>query len=85
MDTIQQYFNLSFPLEKTKIRYKNRNLWITKELISDIKIRDKLYKLKKMSPTPENKIKYTKTRIYQNKEKLKEIITMNNLKHTRMI
>ena len=30
MDTIQQYFNLSFPLEKTKIRYKNRNPWITK-------------------------------------------------------
>ena len=38
-----------------------------------------------MSPTPENifkKIKYTKTRIYQNKEKLKEIITMINLKYT---
>ena len=51
MDTIQQYFNVSFPLEKTKIRYKNRNPWITKELISDIKIRDALYKLKKMSPT----------------------------------
>ena len=56
MDTIQQYFNVSFPLEKTKIRYKNRNPWITKELISDIKIRDALYKLKKMSPTPEKKI-----------------------------
>ena len=84
MDTIQQYFNLSFSLEKTKIRNKNRHQWITKELISDIKIRDKLYKLKKMSLTPEN-IKYTKTQIYQNKEKLKEIITMNNLKYTRMI
>ena len=47
MDTIQQYFNLSFSLKKTKIRYKNRNLWITKELKSDIKIRDKLYKLTK--------------------------------------
>ena len=56
MDTIQQYFNVSFPIEKTKIRYKNRNPWITKELISDIKIRDALYKLKKMSPTPEKKI-----------------------------
>ena len=54
MDTIQPYFNISIPLEKTKIRYKNRNPWITKELISDIKIRDKLYKLQKMSPTPEN-------------------------------
>ena len=77
MDTIQQYFNLRFPLEKPNIRYINRNPWITKELISDIKIRDKLYNLKKMSPTPENKNKY---KIYQNKEKLKEIITMNNLK-----
>ena len=37
--------------------------------------------MKKMSPTPEN-IKYTKTLIYQNKEKLKEIITMNNLKNS---
>ena len=63
MDIIQQYFNLSFPLEKTKIRYKNRNPWITKELKCDIKIRDKLYKLKKRSPTPEN-IKIYK--IYKN-------------------
>ena len=84
MDTIQQYFHLSFPLAKTKIRYKNRNPWITKELQNDIKIRDELYKLKKRSPTPENKI-YTKTLIYQNKEQLKEIITMNNLKYTRII
>ena len=41
-----------------------------------------------MSPIPEirlKNIKYTKTRIYQNKETLKEIITMNNLKCTRMI
>ena len=54
MDTIPQYFQLSFPLEKKIIRYKNRNPWITKELKSEIKIRDKLYKLKKKSPTPEN-------------------------------
>ena len=63
MDTIQQYFNVSFPLEKTKIRYKNSNPWITKELISDIKIRDALYKLKKMSPTPENNFFY---KMYKN-------------------
>ena len=82
MDTIQPYFNLSFPLDKTKIRYKNRNPWITEELKSDNKIRDTLYKLKKKSPTPENiyTYKYTKTLIYQNKDKLKEIITMSNLK-----
>ena len=63
MDTIQQYFNSSFPLEKTKIRSKDRNPWIRKELISDIKIRDKLYNLKKMSPTPESIKKY---KIYKN-------------------
>ena len=53
IDTILQYFQLSFPLEKI-IRYRNRNRnpWITKELKSDIKIRDKLYTLKKKSPTP---------------------------------
>ena len=60
MNTIKQYFHLSFPLEKIKIRYKNRNPWITKELKSDIKIRDQLYKLMKRSPTPGN-IKNYKT------------------------
>ena len=83
MDTILQYFLLSFPLEKKKIRYKNRNPWTTKELKSDIKIRGKLYKLKKKSPTPEN-IKCTKTLIYLSKEKQREIITINYLKFTRM-
>ena len=63
MDTILQYFNLSFPLVKTKIRYKNRNPWITKGLKCDITIRDKLYKLKKRSPTPENTNKY---KMYKN-------------------
>ena len=79
MDTIQQYFNLSFPLEKTKIRYKNRNPWITKELISDIKIRDKLYKLKKMSPTPENKIK-----IYKNTNLSKQRKAERDYYHEQM-
>ena len=54
MNTILQYFHLSFPLEKKKVRYKNRNPWITQELKNDIKIRDELYKLKRRSPTPEN-------------------------------
>ena len=55
MNNILQYFHLSFPLEKKKVRYKNRNPWITQELKNDIKIRDELYKLKRRSPTPENK------------------------------
>ena len=59
MDTIQQYFNVSFPLEKTKIRYKNRNPWITKELTSDIKIRD-AYKLKKCPQLQKKKKKMYK-------------------------
>ena len=54
MNNILQYFHLSFPLEKKKVRYKNRNPWITQELKNDIKIRDELYKLKRRSPTPEN-------------------------------
>ena len=53
MNTIKQYFHLSFPLEKIKIRYKNRNPWITKELKSDIKIRDQLYKLMERSQLQE--------------------------------
>ena len=43
MNTILHYFHLSFPLEKKKIRYTNRNPWITRELKNYIKIRDELY------------------------------------------
>ena len=60
MDTIQQF---KFSVRKDKNKIQNRNPWITKELKSDLKIRDKLYKLKKSSPTPENINKY---KIYQN-------------------
>ena len=58
-NTILQYIHLGFPLEKHKIRYKNRNPWITQELKNDIKIRDELYKLKRRSPTQEKKNKKT--------------------------
>ena len=87
-NTILQYFHLSFPLERKQIRYKNRNPWITQELKkNDISIQDELYKLKRRSPIPENikiTIIHTKIPTYQNKEKLREIITMNNLNNTRM-
>ena len=38
MNTILHYFHLRFPLENKKIRYTNRNPWITRELKNDIKI-----------------------------------------------
>ena len=77
MNTILHYFHLSFPLENKKIRYTNRNPWITRELKNDIKKRDELYKQKKRSPTPE---KNTKTQTYQNRENLREINNNNCLK-----
>ena len=70
---------MSFPLEKkplTEIHGNKKN---------DISIRDELYLLKKRSPTPETLKKNTKTSTYQNSEKLREIITMNNFKYARVI
>ena len=51
---------------------------------NDIKKRDELYKLKRRSPTPKKNIIHTKIPTYQNKEKLRETITMNNLNYTRI-
>ena len=46
--------DIYFPIETIKLRYKNRNPWITQELKNDIKIRDRLYIILKNNPTPEN-------------------------------
>ena len=61
-DYYSTIFSCKFSYRK-KERYKNRNTWTTKELKSDIIIRDQLYKLMKRSPTPENIKTYKNTNL----------------------
>ena len=53
-------YKFHFPLETIKLKYKNRNPWINKELKNDIKIRDNLYQIKRKNPTSENIANYKK-------------------------
>ena len=43
MNNIINIFDKCFPIESTKINYKNRNPWINQNLKNEIKIRDKLF------------------------------------------
>ena len=43
-DTLKIIFNDSFPVIKVKQRYRNHLLWLTDELNTDIKTKNKLYK-----------------------------------------
>ena len=58
MNRIVDHFKECFPIETIKIYYKNRNPWITQNLKSEIKVRDKLFIQSKKHPTQENKDKY---------------------------
>ena len=53
-------FDKCFPIESTKINYKNRNPWINQNLKNEIKIRDKLFLLSRQIPTKKNKDNYKK-------------------------
>ena len=69
MNTILYNYQKCFPIETIKLRYKNRNPWITQELKNDIKIRDHLYIIQKKNPIPENIINYKQ---YKNKNLTKQ-------------
>ena len=58
MNRIVDHFKECFPIETIKINYKNRNPWITQNLKSEIKVRDKLFIQSRKHPTQENKDKY---------------------------
>ena len=53
---IRHTFDECCPNEKIKINYKNRHVWIDKNMKSDIEKREKLFKLKLKEPTEENNI-----------------------------
>ena len=60
MNNIINIFDKYFPIESTKINYKNRNPWINQNLKNEIKIRDKLFLLSRQIPTKKNKDNYKK-------------------------
>ena len=81
---MKTYFDHHFPIQQTEIKYSNRNEWINKALKNEINERERLFIYKKKYPTQENidvpwYIKSSETKISRTKEKLKEIITKNNL------
>ena len=58
MNTILYNYQKCFPIKTIKLKYTNRNPWITEELKNDIKIRDRLYIIKRKNPTSDNIKKY---------------------------
>ena len=60
IDFVKHNYDEKFPLKKVKIKYSNRNEWISDELKAEIKLREKLLKLKKKNPTAENIANYNK-------------------------
>ena len=56
VNNIINIFDKCFPIEYTKINYKNRNPWINQNLKNKIKIRDKLFLLSRQIPTKKIKI-----------------------------
>lgn len=57
---IKNKYDEHFPLQKVKIRYRNRNDWITDEIKAEIVEREKLLKIKKLHPSNENIERYNK-------------------------
>ena len=46
IDFVKHNYDEKFPLKKVKIKYSNRNEWISDEIKAEIKLREKLLKLK---------------------------------------
>ena len=63
MNTVLHYYQTCFPIETIKLKYTNRNPWITQELKNGIKIRDRLYITKKTKPITENTNNYKRYKI----------------------
>ena len=61
---IKTHFAHHFPIQRTKIKYSNRNKWINKALKNEIIEREILFIYKKKYPTQENIDVYKK---YRNK------------------
>ena len=58
INIIRHTFDECCPNEKIKINYKNRHVWINKNMKSDIEKREKLFKLEIKEPTEENMALY---------------------------
>jgi len=68
IDKITHLLNIHCPLKNVTTSKRNspKKPWVTKGLIKSMKTKDKLYKQYISSPTPANKLKYTKYRNYLN-------------------
>ena len=78
---IKTYFYHHFPIQQTKIKYSNRNEWINKALRTKLS-KEKAYLFIRRNTLLRKTLMYIKsseTKIFRTKEKLKEIITKNNL------
>ena len=69
MNIVLHNYQTCFPIETIKLKYTNRNPWITQELKNDMKIRDRLYIILKTKPTTENINNYKQ---YKNKNLSKQ-------------
>ena len=77
---MKTYFAHHFPIQQTKIKYSNRNEWIDKALKNEIIERERLFiRRNTLLRKTLMYIKSSETKISATQEKLKEIITKNNL------
>ena len=81
VNIIRHTFDECCPNEKIKINYKNRHVWINKNMKSDIEKREKLFKLKLKEPTEEKIAIYKSFRniVMLDSEKLKGNILVNSI------
>ena len=59
---MKTHFDIHFPIQRTQIKYSNRNEWINSTLKKDIIERERLFIYQKKYQTQENKDKYKKFR-----------------------
>ena len=57
MNNIISIFDKCFPIESTKINYKNRNPWINQNLKNENQNQRKIVPFKQANPISKNKIK----------------------------
>ena len=79
MCSFQSYFNHCFPLEKIKIKYRNRNPWVNKDIKEDIKKRENQFLSKIQRKVIRNCIKCLRMKCSLSNEKPKGNIIRRNL------
>ena len=78
---MKTYFDLHFPIQRTEVKYSNRNEWINNTLKKEIIERERLLFIRRNTQPKITKknIKSLETKISRTREKLNETITKINL------